>query len=260
MIRNALANKLVGFDSHFRYRGQEPGRLENFSDAIFALAITLLLISTSAPVNFTQIKRFAWEIIPFSLSIAFLKLIWTEHFTFFFRYGLRNVRVVMLNTAFLIIILFYVYPLKFLTRLFLVPIAILFNQEELQAELSGMIAGEDVGTLMIIYGLGVFAIFFVLMLMYRTAYSQADELELNEVERFDTRTKIQANFLMASVPLLSVLIAILFRSHKLAGMFSGFTYFLYTPMMIVFGRRTRKQRTALLAPPETDAGEEEVKE
>ena len=64
----------------FRYRGVEPGRMENFSDAVFALAITLLLISTSPPTNFDQIKRFVWELIPFSLCITIIILIWHEHF------------------------------------------------------------------------------------------------------------------------------------------------------------------------------------
>lgn len=45
MLRNVF-KKHVGMNQEFRYRGEEPGRLENFSDAVFALAITLLLIST----------------------------------------------------------------------------------------------------------------------------------------------------------------------------------------------------------------------
>jgi uncharacterized membrane protein len=246
MIRNTLKQETIGMNPDFRYRGVEPGRMENFSDAVFALAITLLLISTSPPTNFDQIKRFVWEIIPFGLCISFIILIWHEHFTFFFRYGLRNSRVLVLNSIFLIIVLFYVYPLKFLTKLILLPIAVLFGQEKLSEEMLGMIRGEDMADLMIIYGLGAFAVFIVLMLMYRYAHRQADELELNELERFDTLTKIKMNRLMAIIPLISVVIAIIFHSYWLVGMVAGFVYFLYTPVMFVFGKRTDKARRALL--------------
>jgi uncharacterized membrane protein len=247
MIRETFKQRMIGMNPDFRNRGVEPGRLENFSDAVFALAITLLLISTSPPTNFDQIKRFVWELIPFSLCIVFIIWIWHEHFTFFFRYGLRNVKVLVLNSIFLIIVLFYVYPLKFLTKLILLPIAMLFGQENLSKELLGMIRGEDMQDLMIIYGIGAFAVFIVLMLMYRYAYGQADALELNELERFDTLTKIKANMLMAVVPLISVFVAIIFYSYSLGGMLAGFVYFLYTPVMFVFGKRINKARNVLLA-------------
>ena len=83
MIREALQNRLIGMNRAFRFRGQEPGRLENFSDAVFALAITLLLISTSPPSSFEQVRKFAWEVIPFILCITLIILIWHQHFIFF---------------------------------------------------------------------------------------------------------------------------------------------------------------------------------
>lgn len=238
---------MIGMNPDFRHRGEEPGRMENFSDAVFALAITLLLISTSPPTNFEQIKRFVWEVIPFALCIVFIILIWHEHFTFFYRYGLRNAKVLVLNSIFLIIVLFYVYPLKFLTKLILLPLAYLFDHEVLLQEMLGMIKGTDMADLMIIYGLGAFCVFGVLVLMYRYAYKQADALDLNEIERFDTKAKITANKLMAVIPLISVFIAIVFHWHWMGGMLAGFSYFLYTPVMFVFGRRTTKAREALLA-------------
>jgi len=247
MLRDSLKNHMIGMNPDFRHRGMEPGRMENFSDAVFALAITLLLISTSPPTNFDQIRRFVWEIIPFTLCILFIILIWHEHFTFYFRYGLRNTKVLVLNSIFLVIVLFYVYPLKFLTKLILLPIAMLFNRKALQSEMFGMIKGTDMPDLMIIYGLGAFSVFGVLALMYRYAYKQADALELNEIERFDTKAKITTNKLMAVVPLISVVIAIVFHWHWVGGMLSGFAYFLYTPVMFIFGRRTTKAREALLA-------------
>lgn len=241
-----LTKNKVGLNQEFRFRGQEPGRLENFSDAVFALAITLLLISTSPPSNFEQVKRFAFDLIPFLLCIVLIITIWYEHYIFFLRYGLRNGKIVVLNTLFLVIVLFYVYPLKFLTKLVLFPIAFLVRQDSILLEMKGMIRGQDIADLMIIYGLGAAAVFLVLRWMYVYAYRQAEALELTEIEQFDTRTKIRTNTLMAAIPLLSVLMAILFHSHWIAGLASGMTYFLYTPIMIVFGKRVDRNRKKLL--------------
>ena len=246
MLREGLKKHYIGLNKEFQYRGEEPGRLENFSDAVFALAITLLLISTSPPSSFEQIRRFTYDLIPFLICIVLIIVIWHEHYVFYFRYGLRNGKIIMLNTLFLSLVLFYVYPLKFLTKLILIPVAYLFGDSSLQAELYGLIAAKDIGDLMIIYGLGAAGIFFVLMLMYRHALKHADELELTEIEKFDTRIKISANLLMGAVPLLSVILSFIFRGHWLAGLIGGFTYFLYTPVMIVHGKIADRKRQKLI--------------
>lgn len=242
MLREGLKKHYIGMNQEFRFRGEEPGRLENFSDAVFALAITLLLISTSPPSNFAQIKRFLYDLLPFAICMTLLIVIWSEHNIFFLRYGLRNGRVIFLNTVFLMIVLFYVYPLKFLTRLIEIPMAMLFGNEEIFQELTGTISSADVGDLMIMYGLGAACVFFVLMAMYRYALSQADALQLNAIERFDTQTKITSNLLMGLVPLFSVVLALLFRGSWLAGMIAGFAYFLYTPVMVLWGRKVERRR------------------
>ncbi len=112
-----------------------------------------------------------------------------------------------------------------------------------------MISGKDVGDLMIIYGLGAAGIFFVLMLMYRYALTKADELELNEIEKFDTKVKVKSNLLMGIIPLISVLIAIIFRGNWLAGPLGGAAYFLYPPVMIIHGMRVDNKRKKLLVIP-----------
>lgn len=246
MIREMLSKNQLDTNGDFHFRGKEPGRLENFSDAVFALAITLLLISTSPPVNFDQIKRFTYELLPFLLCITLIILIWREHFIFFLRYGLRDGKMIALNTLFLVIVLFYVYPLKFLAKLILGPLAQVVNNQPLVEEIQGMIKGEDMGQLMIIYGVGAAAVFLVLMQMYRYALKRADDLELNEIERFDTRSSIRLNLLMALVPLLSVIMAAIFQNSWLAGPISGFTYMLYTPLMFGHGRIVERKRKKLL--------------
>jgi uncharacterized membrane protein len=245
MIRQALTEKIIETD--FRLRGKEPGRLENFSDAIFALAITLLLISTSPPTNFEQVKRFAYELLPFLVCIALIMLIWHEHFKFFLRYGLRNIRMLVLNTLFLAIVLFYVYPLKFLTKIIILfPIGYLVGDQTLLNDLKNMIHAQDMGQLMIIYGFGATFVFLVLMQMYRYALSKADELGLSELEKFDTQTSIRTNLLMAVVPMASVVLSVTFINSWLAGPLAGFVYFLYTPMMFAHGNRSDKKRKTLI--------------
>ena len=83
MMREVFVKHNFGLNKEFRFRGTEPGRLENFSDACFALAITLLLISTSPPTNFSHLQRFVWDLIPFCLCITLILLIWRHHFYLF---------------------------------------------------------------------------------------------------------------------------------------------------------------------------------
>jgi hypothetical protein len=246
MLRESLQKHLIGMNKEFRFRGEEPGRLENFSDACFALAITLLLISTSPPSNFAQVKKFAWEVIPFAICITLIVLIWHQHFIFFFRYGLRNSRVIVLNTIFLILVLFYVYPLKFLAKAILVPLTKLFGADEFHSELLTIYGQNNLGDLMIIYGIGATLIFVVLALFYRHALLSKTELGLDEIETFDTKSSMRANYLMALVPLLSVLVSAVFSNSRWGGFLGGMTYFLYSPIMSIFWRRNNKKRKLLI--------------
>jgi len=245
MIRES-ARKYLGQEPGFRYRGAEAGRLENFSDAVFGMAITLLLISSSPPTNFDQLKQFTYELFPFLACITLIVLIWHEHYVFFQRYGLRTSRMITLNTLFLVIILFYVYPLKFLTKVILVgPLAYLTNNHALVKEVQSMISLQDVGGLMIIYGIGATSVFLVLSLMYRYALSMAEPMELTLLERFDTRMSMISNLLMASVPFVSLVSAFFLRNSYWAGPVSGFMYFLYTPLMFGFHGWVVRRRKAL---------------
>lgn len=253
MLRKQAAESLQ--EESFRMRGLAAGRLENFSDAVFALAITLLLISTSPPTTFAQLTRFLYELLPFAVCMTLLIMIWYEHTTFFLRYGLRNTTTVFLNTLFLLIVLFYVYPLKFLTRLMEIPLAALFGNSELQREIMATISPQDIAQLMMIYGLGAASVFFILMIMYRYALAQAVALELTDIEVFDTRTKVRQNLLMGLVPLGSVVIAFLLRHHWVAGLVAGLFYFLYFPVMFTFGYRVaavRQKQFGPHPPPQTE--------
>ena len=86
---------------------------------MFAFAVTLLVVSLEVPRTFHELAETMKGFVVFAVCFALLIVIWREHYVFFRRYGLQDAGTVWLNAALLFVVLFYVYPLKFLfnTRL-----------------------------------------------------------------------------------------------------------------------------------------------
>jgi uncharacterized membrane protein len=221
----------------FRYRAHEVSRVEAFSDVIFGFAISLLVVSLEAPKSYGEMLEMLRGFLPFAICFFLLVDIWFEHHDFFKRYALQDRPTMMLNTLLLFVILFYVYPLKYMFTLF---------AQQLRGERVEIPPG---GTqlLFVVYGLGVLAVFGLLAALYGHAYRRADDLGLNEVERIDTRASIYDNLCMASFGILSIVLA--FVAPRLAGP----VYFLIAvPKTIVpwvMGRKRREleERMAMAA-------------
>src|SRR4029077_16025279 len=101
---------LVGF----RLRGQEITRLESFSDAVFAFALTLLVVSLDVPKTFADLVTTMRGFPAFALCFLLLALIWNGHYRYCRSYGLDDGTARFLTCVMLFLVLFYVYPLKFL--------------------------------------------------------------------------------------------------------------------------------------------------
>lgn len=244
-MRQILKDQEVGLNPRFRYRGKNQTRIETFSDAAFALAITLLVLSSSVPSTFDELKESMHMVIPFGFCVVLITLIWYQHYLYFLKFGLQNAVIVAINTILIFLILVYVYPLKFLARYIYAIYAQAFIDVSFQEEF-GSFTIDDTRFLMIIYGLGAGMIFLTIAWLYRYALSKKSELELNEYEVFDTRASITSNILLGSIPLLSVIIAWIdpFGNH-ITVIVAGFSYFLYWPVMMFNGIRLGKKEKKL---------------
>jgi len=248
MVRQLL-KKNKDKQTSFQMRGLDNTRIEALSDGVFALAIALLLISAEIPETFTELRLFLKNFFPFAATISILTLVWYQHYIFFIRYGLKDSGIVALNTLLLFLILFFVYPLKFLFQVLFDLFYALFasDQEAINKLFTEVISPEESPSLMIIYGLGAALVFLTVGLMYLIAYKRRDSLHLTSLEVFDTRSNIYVNLLMAGIPLCSSLLAWLevgggnVNSFSISGMFYG----LYAIIMPGFSSLRGKKRKKL---------------
>jgi hypothetical protein len=151
----------------FRLRSESVSRLEGFSDTAFGFAITLLVVSLAVPSRFDQLLQQLRGLPVFAVTFALVATIWYAQYVFFRRYALSDVLTVVLTLLLLFVVLFYVYPLKFL---FGVPF-----------QVGGVSIQEgDVPFLFLIYRLGFASVSLVLALLYIHAYQKSVELRLSE--------------------------------------------------------------------------------
>ncbi|AFL89510.1 putative integral membrane protein [Terriglobus roseus DSM 18391] len=179
MLRQALLhNEHEPVDNDgFRLRGLGFSRLDAFSDVVFGFALTLLVVSLEVPKNYEELHHLWYGFVPFGISFLLLMLVWYGHYTFFRRFGTHDAGTVWLNGLLLFVILFYVYPLKFL---FLSA----FGQSEV------VMAGDNMREVVLLFAAGLATIYFLFSALYANAYRQRDKLALTPLERMLTRNFI----------------------------------------------------------------------
>jgi hypothetical protein len=186
-------------------RHHEISRLEALSDAVFAFAATLLVVSLEVPHTYPQLVANLRGFVAFGLTFAMLVVIWSAHNGFFRRYGLQDGRTVVLNSALLFVVLFYVYPLKFLFSVFVNSfLGMAPEGAEGGARIGGM---DELSSLMVIYGLGFVAVFACFALLYAHAWSRRSELDLSSAEQIEARVWMRHYLIFVGVGLLSVALA-----------------------------------------------------
>lgn len=216
----------------FRKRGKEVTRLEAFSDVVFGFALTMIVVSLEVPRTFDEMARSMRGFLGFAICFAVLCWVWRQHYNFSSRYALEDIYTVFLNLVLLFVVLFYIYPLKFLFR-------ILTGGGSWDEALRA----DQVVPLMVLYGVGFCGIWLLMALMYFHAYRMRDAIGLNEVEVHDTLTFLWMYVAYVGIGIISILIAVI-GGPELAGI-AGMFYGVIGPVSAVIGFVRGSARSAL---------------
>lgn len=229
-------------EQYFTWRGRDVTRVENLSDIVFALSLTLI-VASSVPTSFDALVGLWREAIAVAMCFALVLLIWSKHHAFHRRYGLDDGRTIFLNSIVLFLIMIFAYPLKYLA---LFMINLFTGYFETMEAVNTVMPLERVDLFIVVYALGYAAVFGVFALLYAHALKRADDLKLTEAERIITRLEVHQGIAAIVISFLAAASALLLPQN--ISYMGGSVYFLIAPVMIWLTRRAYKQAAAVQAP------------
>jgi uncharacterized membrane protein len=226
-------------EQYFRWRGNGVTRVEGFTDAVFAFAVTLLVVALEVPHTFEGLMDVVRGFPAFVLCFWLLMAFWNAHYRYHRRYGIESTFSRVTTLAIIVLVLFFVYPLKFLFTMLTVQIFGLELHDAPHLE-----TFEQARMLYLIYGLGLAGVWGLYAALYGHALARREELQLNASEVVMTRASIYRNLIYVGVCMLSIVLALLTE----IGWLPGFIYFLIGPLQSWngwwSGRKTRALASA----------------
>ena len=229
MLRNKLFATFS--DTQFRNRGKEILRIEALSDAVFAFSVSLLVASLEVPQTFHELKLITQGAIPFFLTVALKFLFWYRQYIFFRRYGLNDFPTIVLNLVYLAVILFYIYPLKFLFSLLIYTWSGIELFPEAIEKGQVILANEEFPQLIILFSTGYFMIWFIIYLMHQRILRKSNLFAFNKYELMFTQKESRGALWNAMIGIF----ALLFASFGLS-MIAGICYLLIPVVLMINGR------------------------
>jgi uncharacterized membrane protein len=208
-------------------------RLESLTDAVFGFSIALLIVSVEVPPDFPGLIATMKGFAGFALSFAMLILVWIYHYQFFRHFKLEDNTTIVLNSLLLFVVLFYVYPLKYVFAVIAAMMGGTFP-----------VSFDEVAILMSIYSAGFAAVFAVFALMYLHAYRNRTKLRLTAGEAMSAAEQVGSCVIMFGTGLVAAALAIALPS-PLAGPIAGASYFLIAPAQLINSHRFARRRALL---------------
>lgn len=203
----------------FRQRGVEMTRLETFTDAAFAFAVTLLVVGggDSVPQNFDELSTALTQIPAFAASFANIMWFWFSHHVWSRRFGLEDAGAIFLSLLLVLVVLVYIYPLKALYSG-----AIDFLSGGYFESYFAISSLADLRELFVVFGTAYLALSTMIALLYLHALHKRAVLNLNAIEIFDSISDAMFWAYQAIIGLISVLLAIFLPGSLIA--FAGIWY------------------------------------
>lgn len=185
-------------------RGLQVTRLEAFTDAAFAFALTLLVIAVGEPPTSLHALRSSLLVVPaFVAASAIIIMFWGGHYEWSRRYGLETRGAVILSVMLVLGVLVFVYPLRM--------VALGFFGWASGGRLGGDVVlsdPRDVSALFVTYGIGYAYLSLVLAAHHHLAWREAARLGLTPGEQLEARLSRREWLLGGGIALASVALAL----------------------------------------------------
>lgn len=188
-------------EKDFHWRGREVSRLEGFSDAVFAFGVTLLIVALEVPHTYAGFLEMLTGFPAFVASFALLMVFWNSHYRYFRRYGIEDAYSRYVTYAILLLVLFSVYPVKFLFSAWL---------GGHHGDTQPIQTVAQFKTISVFFGLGLASIFALFAALYWHALRLRAVLQLTNVETVRTRQ----SFVACLISVGSALAAVAFASTR----------------------------------------------
>ncbi len=217
-----------------KWRGGQVTRIEALTDAVFGFAITFLFVSFDVPQDYDALMVQLRGFIPFAACFALLIMVWMYHYKLFGKFDLDDGVTMFLNSVLLFVVLFYIYPLKFVFTSWLGEGATTFSN------------WEQIRSMMTLYAFGFMAVFAVFGMMYHHAYRRRAALGLNDEDVFFALEHVGVCAVMVVFGLVSIIFAQT-MPIRWAGFAAGFTYMFIGPAQWLRSVWMHKKRAEIMA-------------